>query len=186
MAGNESGAAKRLEIWSDGACKFNPGPGGWGARLIYGPHVKDLYGGDLNTTNNRMELSAVIAALACLKRPCPILLYTDSQYVKNGVTQWMAGWKARGWKKAGARPVKNVHLWKKLDELVSAHEIEWRWVKGHAGVDNNEVADQLANRGVDEVMGRCPPCAALPEDVRSMLRGCLDKKDEDETDLFGH
>ena len=146
----------------------------------------DLYGGDRSTTNNRMELSAVIAALSCLKRACSIQLYTDSQYVKNGVTKWMEGWKARGWKTASRAPVKNARLWQKLDQLVSQHEIEWCWVKGHAGVDNNEAADQLANKGVDEVMGRCPPCPCLPEVVRQELEACLKKRDGDETDMLGY
>lgn len=169
--------AKKLVIWSDGACKGNPGPGGWGARLVYGQHAMDLYGGERLTTNNRMELSAVIAALASLKRPCPIVLCTDSQYVKNGVESWIAGWKARGWRTAAKKPVKNELLWKKLDELVGRYEIEWRWVKGHAGVEGNEAADRLANLGVEEALGRAPACPRVSPEIREMLRACY--KDED-------
>jgi ribonuclease HI len=137
-------------IYTDGACKGNPGPGGWGAWLKSGATEKDLFGGELNTTNNRMELTAVIEGLAALKRPCKVLLYLDSQYVRKGITEWIRGWKAKGWLTASKQPVKNVELWQRLDKLVSegGHQIEWRWVKGHAGHPENERADALANRGV--------------------------------------
>jgi ribonuclease HI len=143
-------------IYTDGACKGNPGPGGWGAWLKSGATEKDLFGGELNTTNNRMELTAVIEGLAALKRPCKVLLYLDSQYVRKGITEWIRGWKAKGWLTASKQPVKNVELWQKLDKLVSegGHQIEWRWVKGHSGDPGNERADMLANRGVDKALGR--------------------------------
>ncbi len=136
-------------IYTDGACRGNPGPGGWGAWLRSGSHEKELYGGERLTTNNRMELTAVIEALASLKRRCTIVIYTDSEYVRNGITTWIHGWKSRDWKTADRKPVKNVDLWQRLDELRSAHDVDWRWVKGHAGDPGNERADQLANRGVD-------------------------------------
>jgi len=137
-------------IYTDGACKGNPGPGGWGALLAAGNVEKELFGGELNTTNNRMELLAVIEALAALKRPCDVTLYLDSQYVRKGITEWIHGWKAKGWKTASKEPVKNVELWQRLDELVhrSGHRIAWHWVKGHAGNAGNERADALANQGV--------------------------------------
>lgn len=140
----------RVEIYTDGACKGNPGPGGWGALLLSGQTEKELFGGEAQTTNNRMELTAVIEALAALKRPCEVTLYLDSQYVRQGITEWIHGWKARGWRTAGKQAVKNVDLWQRLDELVSTsgHAIDWRWVKGHAGNSGNERADALANRGV--------------------------------------
>lgn len=143
-------------IYTDGACKGNPGPGGWGAWLKSGATEKDLFGGELNTTNNRMELTAVIEGLAALKRPCKVLLYLDSQYVRKGITEWIRGWKAKGWLTASKQPVKNVELWQKLDKLVSegGHQIEWRWVKGHSGDPGNERADMLANKGVDKALGR--------------------------------
>jgi ribonuclease HI len=143
-------------IYTDGACKGNPGPGGWGAWLKSGATEKDLFGGELNTTNNRMELTAVIEGLAALKRPCKVLLYLDSQYVRKGITEWIRGWKAKGWLTASKQPVKNVELWQRLDKLVSegGHQIEWRWVKGHSGDPGNERADMLANRGVDKALGR--------------------------------
>lgn len=143
-------------IYTDGACKGNPGPGGWGAWLKSGPTEKELFGGELNTTNNRMELTAVIEGLGALKRPCKVLLYLDSQYVRMGITEWVRGWKAKGWVTASKQPVKNVELWKRLDELVltSGHIIEWRWVKGHSGDPGNERADMLANKGVDKALGR--------------------------------
>jgi ribonuclease HI len=138
----------RVEIYTDGACKGNPGPGGWGAVLRFGAHVKELHGGEAGTTNNRMELTAVIRALEALTRPCRVRLHTDSQYVQKGITVWIFDWKRRGWRTADKKPVKNVDLWKRLDELVLPHEIEWIWVKGHAGDVGNERADALANLGV--------------------------------------
>ena len=143
-------------IYTDGACKGNPGPGGWGAWLKSGPTEKELFGGELNTTNNRMELTAVIEGLAALKRPCKVLLYLDSQYVRMGITEWIRGWKAKGWLTSTKQPVKNVELWQKLDKLVSegGHQIEWRWVKGHSGDPGNERADALANKGVERALGR--------------------------------
>ncbi|WP_073356200.1 ribonuclease HI [Lampropedia hyalina] len=140
-------------IYTDGACKGNPGVGGWGAVLRAGTAEKELFGGARNTTNNRMELQAVIEALAILKRPCDITLYLDSQYVRKGITEWIEGWKAKGWQTAGRQPVKNVDLWQKLDDLVQnhGHRIHWQWVKGHAGNPGNEKADALANQGVASV-----------------------------------
>ncbi len=140
---------QKVEIYTDGACKGNPGAGGWGALLVSGKHEKELFGGAPDTTNNRMELTAVIEALSALKRPCEIILHTDSQYVQKGITEWINGWKARGWKTASRAPVKNVDLWQALDAAQARHKIEWRWVKGHAGHDGNERADALANRGVE-------------------------------------
>ena len=139
---------RKLKIWTDGACKFNPGPGGWGAYLVWGEKTLELCGGEEETTNNRMELTAVIEALSAVKRPVPMTMYLASQYVKNGIDSWIAGWKRKGWRTASGQPVKNVDLWKKLDELVSTHDIDWQWVKGHAGEEGNEKADELANRGV--------------------------------------
>jgi len=137
-------------MYTDGACKGNPGPGGWGVLLRSGAAEKELFGGEPETTNNRMEMTAVIEGLSALKRPCRISLYLDSEYVRKGITEWMKGWKARGWKTAAKEPVKNVDLWQRLDELVqnSGHQIEWHWVRGHAGDPGNERADSLANRGV--------------------------------------
>ena len=135
-------------IYTDGACKGNPGPGGWGAWLKSGEHEKELWGGEPLTTNNRMELTAVIEALASLKKRCRVTLYTDSEYVRNGITSWIHGWKARGWKTADRKPVKNVDLWQRLDALTEKHEVRWHWVKGHAGYDANERADQLARDGM--------------------------------------
>ena len=135
-------------IYTDGACKGNPGPGGWGAWLRFGEHEKELWGGEAVTTNNRMELTAVIRALESLKRHCPVVIYTDSEYVRNGITSWIHNWKARGWKTADRKPVKNVELWQRLDELAGQHSVQWRWVRGHAGDPGNERADALANRGV--------------------------------------
>ncbi|MCU0940882.1 MAG: ribonuclease HI [Burkholderiaceae bacterium] len=142
-----------VEIWTDGAC---PGPGGWGAWLRAGAHEKELFGGERVTTNNRMELTAVIEALTSLRRRCRVVLHTDSQYVQLGITQWISGWQRRGWKTADNKPVKNVELWQRLVEQARRHEIDWRWVKGHAGVEGNERADALANRGVDLALGRDP------------------------------
>jgi ribonuclease HI len=145
-----------VEIHTDGACKGNPGPGGWGVLLKSGSSQKELFGGERETTNNRMELTAVIEALQALKRPCKVSLYLDSEYVRKGITEWIHGWKARGWRTAAKQPVKNVELWQRLDALVasSGHQIDWHWVKGHAGDPGNERADALANRGVDQVLGR--------------------------------
>lgn len=139
---------EQVEIFSDGACKGNPGPGGWGALMRYGGNEKELCGGEANTTNNRMELMAVIRALEALKRPCRVRITTDSQYVKRGVTEWMSRWKRNGWRTADRKPVKNQDLWERLDEALSRHELTWKWVKGHAGHAENERADQLANRGI--------------------------------------
>jgi ribonuclease HI len=145
-----------VQIYTDGACKGNPGPGGWGAWLKSGATEKELFGGELNTTNNRMELQAVIEGLAALKRPCKVTLYLDSQYVRMGITEWIRGWKAKGWRTSTKQPVKNVELWQQLDKLVAegGHQIEWRWVKGHSGDPGNERADALANKGVDKALGR--------------------------------
>jgi ribonuclease HI len=142
----------KIEIYTDGACKGNPGVGGWGALLIAGTKEKELFGGEKDTTNNRMELMAVIQALGVLKRPCNIVLHCDSQYVLKGITEWITGWKAKGWKTASRAPVKNVDLWQALDQARTHHKIEWKWVKGHAGDPGNERADQLANLGVDSVL----------------------------------
>lgn len=141
-----------VEIFTDGACKGNPGPGGWGALLRYKGKEKNLFGGELDTTNNRMEMMAVIEALRSLKRPCAVILTTDSVYVKNGITNWINGWKQKNWQTSVKKPVKNVDLWKQLDEEVAKHDIEWHWVKGHSGHRENEIADQLANEGVEQVL----------------------------------
>ena len=143
-----------IEIYTDGACKGNPGPGGWGALLKSADSQQELFGGELGTTNNRMEMQAVIEALSALKRPCKVTLHVDSQYVLKGMTEWLSGWKARGWKTAAKQPVKNVDLWQRLDEVVSksGHQIDWRWVRGHNGDPGNEHADMLANRGVEQAM----------------------------------
>lgn len=138
-----------ITIYTDGACRGNPGPGGWGAWLRWGAHEKELWGGEPLTTNNRMELTAVIEALSALRRASRIELHTDSQYVRQGITAWIHQWKRRGWTTADRKPVKNVDLWQRLDALASAHHVDWRWVKGHAGDPGNERADALANRGVD-------------------------------------
>ncbi len=138
-----------VEIYTDGACKGNPGPGGWGALMIFGDVEKELCGGEKNTTNNRMELMAAIEALAALKRPCQVVLTTDSQYVRKGITEWMTNWKKRGWKTAAKKPVKNADLWKTLDAENSRHQVEWKWVKGHSGHPGNERADDLANKGIE-------------------------------------
>lgn len=144
----------RVALYTDGACKGNPGPGGWGAVLIAGKHEKELWGGEPHTTNNRMELKAAIEGLAALKRQCDVDLYTDSQYVKNGINQWMATWKRNGWKTAARKPVKNAELWQRLDELVNRHWVHWHWVRGHSGDVGNERADELANRGAAEAVER--------------------------------
>ena len=140
-----------VEIFTDGACRGNPGPGGWGALLRFGGEEKTLFGGEQDTTNNRMELTAVIEALGALKRPCDVTLTSDSTYVLKGIQEWMPNWKRRGWKTASKKPVKNVDLWKKLDVLIVEHKIDWQWVKGHSGHPENELADQLANQGIDEL-----------------------------------
>lgn len=142
----------KVVIYTDGACKGNPGPGGWGVVLRSADKEKHLHGGELMTTNNRMEMTAVIEALKALKMACHVSLYTDSKYVMQGVTEWMGGWKARGWKTAGKDPVKNVDLWQEIDELLGKHQIDWHWVKGHAGHPGNELADALANKGVEEIL----------------------------------
>lgn len=141
-------STEAVEIWTDGACSGNPGPGGWGAILIYGEVQKEMSGAEPETTNNRMELQAAIAALSALKRPCKVILHTDSQYVKGGITGWIFGWKKNGWRTADKKPVKNVDLWQALDEAIRRHEIEWRWVKGHAGNELNERADELAREAI--------------------------------------
>jgi ribonuclease HI len=140
-----------VEIFTDGACRGNPGPGGWGVVLRAGAYEKELHGGEPATTNNRMELTAAIRALEALKRSCRVALYTDSQYVRQGITEWLAQWHARGWKTANRKPVKNQDLWQQLDALAQQHEIEWHWVKGHSGHPENERADALANLGIDEL-----------------------------------
>lgn len=140
-----------VEIYTDGACRGNPGPGGWGAMLRYNGHEKQLHGGEAETTNNRMELMAAIMALESLTRPCEVRLTTDSKYVMHGITEWMANWKRRGWKTAAKKPVKNVDLWQRLDQALAPHKVKWHWVKGHSGHPENELADELANRGIDEL-----------------------------------
>ena len=139
-----------VEIFTDGACRVNPGPGGWGAILRANGKEKELYGGEAATTNNRMELTAVIRALEALTRPSRVSLYTDSQYVQKGISQWIHSWKRRGWKTADRNPVKNEDLWRRLDELAARHEVEWHWVRGHSGHPENERADELANRGIPD------------------------------------
>jgi len=140
-----------VEIFTDGACRGNPGPGGWGVLLRYGEVEKSLYGSEEETTNNRMELTAAIKALESLKQRCDIVLTTDSEYVRRGITEWISTWKSKNWKTANRQPVKNVDLWKKLDELSDCHSIEWRWVKGHSGHRENEMVDDLANQAIDEM-----------------------------------
>ncbi|SFR46113.1 ribonuclease HI [Marinobacter daqiaonensis] len=137
-------------VYTDGACKGNPGPGGWGAVLRYGDSFKELYGGEPDTTNNRMELMAAIQGLRALNRACDVDLYTDSQYVRKGITEWLTGWKLNGWKTAARKPVKNEDLWRLLDQEVSRHTVRWHWVKGHSGIPDNELADELANRGIEQ------------------------------------
>ena len=143
--------AEVVEIYTDGACRGNPGPGGWGVVLRYKEREKTLYGGEPHTTNNRMELMAAIAGLEALKRPSRVSLTTDSQYVKRGITEWLADWKRRGWKTADRKPVKNVDLWQRLDGLVGKHQVSWHWVRGHTGHVDNERADALANQAIDEL-----------------------------------
>ena len=141
----------KIEIFTDGACRGNPGPGGWGALLRAGRHEKELFGGESETTNNRMELTAAIKALEALKKPSVVCLTTDSQYVRKGITEWLKGWKQKGWKNSQKKPVKNADLWKLLDQQNQRHKVEWKWVKGHSGHPENEKADELANRGIDEL-----------------------------------
>jgi ribonuclease HI len=141
----------RVEIFTDGACKGNPGTGGWGALMVAAGAEKELFGGELNTTNNRMELQAVIESLKALKRPCEVVLHTDSQYVQKGISEWIHGWKARGWRTSTKEPVKNADLWQALDVAQAVHRVDWRWVRGHNGHPGNERADMLANRGVELV-----------------------------------
>lgn len=141
----------RVTVYTDGACRGNPGPGGWGALLLADGHERELWGGERATTNNRMELLAAIRALEALKRPSRVELHTDSSYLRNGITTWLASWKRRGWKTASNTAVKNRDLWERLEELAAQHEVDWRWVRGHAGDPGNERADQLANRGIDEL-----------------------------------
>lgn len=142
---------KEVEIFTDGACRGNPGPGGWGVLLRYGKVERHLHGGEPDTTNNRMELRAAIEGLKALKERCAVTLTTDSVYVRSGITQWLANWKQKNWKTAARKPVKNVDLWRLLDEQNERHDVEWHWVKGHSGHRENEIADQLANRGIDEL-----------------------------------
>lgn len=144
----------RVEIFTDGACRGNPGPGGWGVLLRYGGTERELYGGESMTTNNRMELTAAIKGLESLNRPCEVDLTTDSQYVRKGITEWMDGWKRRGWKTAARKPVLNQDLWQRLDQLAAVHQVHWHWVRGHAGHAENERVDALANRGIDEMNPR--------------------------------
>lgn len=143
---------KHIEIFTDGACRGNPGPGGWGAIMRFGAHEKELRGSEADTTNNRMELMAAIAALEALNEPCSVALTTDSQYLRQGVMQWLAGWKRNGWKTASKQPVKNQDLWQRIDAVSQRHQIEWHWVKGHSGHDENERCDQLANLAIDEML----------------------------------
>jgi ribonuclease HI len=145
---------KNIELFTDGACRGNPGPGGWGALLRHGRHERELYGGEAATTNNRMELLAAIEGLAALKEPCAVILTTDSTYVMKGITEWLPNWKRRGWKTAARKPVANADLWQRLDEQNARHDVEWQWVKGHSGHPENERADALANRAIDELLGR--------------------------------
>jgi ribonuclease HI len=142
----------KVTIYTDGACSGNPGPGGWGAVMLSGAHRKEIWGGELATTNNRMELMAAIQALESLKKPCEVELHTDSKYVQQGIHEWIHGWKRRGWLTADKKPVKNEDLWRRLDEARSRHNVQWRWVKGHAGHELNELADALARRGIKDVL----------------------------------
>ncbi len=144
----------RVEIFSDGACRGNPGPGGWGALLRYKGHEKLLSGAEAHTTNNRMEMMAAIQALESLRRPCKVHVTTDSQYLHKGITEWLAGWKKRGWKTADKKPVKNTDLWQRLDQALATHEVKWHWVRGHSGHPENERADQLATRAIDKLNGQ--------------------------------
>ncbi len=147
---------KRVALFTDGACRGNPGPGGWGVLLRYGDHERELYGGEPATTNNRMELRAAIEGLKALREPCEVTLTTDSTYVMKGLTEWLPGWKARGWRTAARKPVKNAELWQALDSEAQRHHVHWEWVKGHSGHAGNERADALANRGIDELTMEAP------------------------------
>lgn len=147
----------QVEAWTDGACRGNPGPGGWGVLLRSGEHERELWGADAHTTNNRMELLAAIKALESLKRACTVDLYTDSQYVRGGITEWLAGWKRNGWRTAAKKPVKNQDLWQALDAVADRHEVRWHWVKGHSGHPENERADALANLAIDELLAEAGP-----------------------------
>lgn len=140
-----------VTIYTDGACRGNPGPGGWGVSLRYNGSIKNLNGAEAETTNNRMELMAAIIGLESLKRPCKVVLYTDSKYVLEGITSWMANWKSRGWKTAAKKPVKNIELWQRLDAATDDHDISWQWIRGHTGDEGNEMADSLANQAIDEM-----------------------------------
>lgn len=144
---------KHVEAYTDGACRGNPGPGGWGVVLHFEDRVKELSGGEMQTTNNRMELTAAIRALEALQQPCRVDIYTDSTYVRNGITEWLPNWRRRNWRTAAKKPVKNKDLWQRLDALASEHDVRWKWVRGHAGHAGNERADALANRGIDELLG---------------------------------
>ena len=148
-----TGSVRRVEIYTDGACRGNPGPGGWGATLELGEHFRELSGAEAQTTNNRMELTAVIRALAALKRRTAVRVYTDSEYVRRGITEWLLNWKARDWRTADRKPVKNRDLWEALDAVAQDHDIEWKWVKGHSGVPGNERVDALANAAIDALLG---------------------------------
>ena len=143
---------KQVTIYTDGACRGNPGPGGWGAVLQYGEHQRELYGGERDTTNNRMELTAALQALEALREPCEIDLTTDSEYVRKGITEWLPAWKKRNWKTADRKPVKNADLWQALEQAAARHRVRWHWVKGHSGHNGNEQSDMLANRGIDELL----------------------------------
>ena len=154
MGNEEAVASDLVEIWADGGCRGNPGPGGWGVLLKAGSNEKELWGGEPATTNNRMELTAVIRALEAMKRPVRARIHTDSQYVQKGISEWIHGWKRNGWKTSDKKPVKNADLWQELDVLAARHRIDWLWVKGHAGDPGNERADALANRGIDEIQGK--------------------------------
>lgn len=147
---------KQVELYTDGACRGNPGPGGWGALLRYGDRERTLWGGEAATTNNRMELRAAIEGLRALREPCAVTLTTDSTYVMKGVTEWLAGWKRRGWRTAARKPVKNADLWRELEAELARHEVSWRWVRGHSGHGDNERADALANRGIDDLCAEAP------------------------------
>jgi ribonuclease HI len=143
---------KQVIIYTDGACRGNPGPGGWGALIKFESAEKEIFGGQLDTTNNQMELSAAIEGLAALKEPCSVELFTDSKYVMDGITQWIQNWKKNNWRTAAKKDVKNKELWQKLDQLISQHRVQWHWVKGHSGDEGNEIADLLANKGIDSIL----------------------------------
>jgi ribonuclease HI len=145
---------KEVTLFTDGACRGNPGPGGWGVLLRFGHHEKELCGGEFNTTNNRMELTAAIQGLAALKEPCQVQVYTDSRYLRDGISEWLPGWKRRGWRTADRSPVKNADLWQALDALCQQHQVTWHWVRAHAGHPENERADRLANRGIDDLLNK--------------------------------